>query len=63
MRLNADNTLAGTGNGKALTGNWKISGGYFCFDRALGGKALPSDCVAIFQDGTNLARRGRKGEG
>ena len=63
FRFNANGTLDGGANGQALTGNWRYRNGMACFSRALGGNALPSDCIVVMVDGNRLVTVRDQGRG
>lgn len=61
FRLNADATLSGAYQGKALTGTWKWRKKRVCYTRKLGGERLLDNCIAIHVDGNNLATMRQQG--
>lgn len=61
--IRRNGTLTGSANKQKLTGNWKWNGKYICFNRALGGKKLPGDCILIRVDGKNLTTTRKNGTG
>ena len=63
FRFNEDGTLSGGAGGQDLTGNWSFQRGMACFNRALGGEALPSDCIVILVDGNQLVTVREQGKG
>jgi len=63
FRFNADRTLVGGANGQDLTGDWQYRSGMACFNRALGGDDLPSDCIVVLYDGNRLVTVRDQGRG
>lgn len=63
FQFNADRSLVGGANDQALTGNWWYRRGMVCFDRALGGAELPSDCIEVYVDGNQLVTIRDRGRG
>lgn len=63
FRFNANGTLSGGANGKDLAGNWQFTRGFACFNRTLGGEALPNDCIVVLIDGDKLVTVRNEGQG
>lgn len=63
FRFNADGSLAGGAQGRELTGMWNFERGMACYSRALGGEALPSDCIVVLVDGDQLVTVRQQGTG
>ena len=63
FRLNKNGKLSGAAGKAELTGAWAWKSGYLCFDRALGGKKVPSDCVVVLVNGQQIATVRNQGKG
>ncbi len=61
--LKSDGTLTGAARGEELTGTWRWKRGVVCYDRKLGGEALPSNCIAIMVNGDELVTIRDSGKG
>jgi len=63
FRLRRNGKLAGGAGDKELAGAWAWKGKYLCFDRTLGGEAVPSDCVVVQVDGASISTIRKQGRG
>ena len=63
FKLRRNGKLTGAARKEKLTGVWQWKDKYVCFDRALGGKKLPGDCIIIQVDGPNIATIRQQGKG
>ncbi len=63
FRLRRNGKLAGGVGKDKLTGVWQWQDKYVCYNRALGGKKLPGDCIVIQTNGKNIATIRAKGKG
>lgn len=63
FRLKKNGSLTGGFEGKKLTGNWDWQGKYVCYNRKLGSKKLPGDCIVIRVNGNKITTTRKKGKG
>jgi len=63
FRFNADGSLSGGSRGRELTGDWRFTRGFACFNRSVGGQAAPSDCIVVLVDGRQLVTVRNEGKG
>lgn len=64
FRFNANGSLDGGADGKALTGRWQYTRGMACVgSRTFGGDPLPDDCVVVLTSGNQLVTVRNQGAG